>query len=274
MDFSQVDFNALMAKASEMVMFYTPKLILALVTLVIGLWVISLIGKALDFVLEKREFDVSLRKWLSSIVLILLKACLFISVISMVGVQTTSFIAILGAAGLAVGLALQGSLANFAGGVLILIFKPYKVGDYVVAQGEEGVVDAIDVFCTFLITLDNQRVVLPNGPLASEKLVNVTHQPNRRVDLAVGISYNDDVEVAIKALNEMALSDKRVLKDPEPFVGVVGYGDNSVDLTVRVWCDTADYWDVFFDINKAIKPALDNANISIPFPQRDVHFIK
>ncbi|MBE0367341.1 mechanosensitive ion channel family protein [Pseudoalteromonas aurantia] len=273
MDFSQIDVEHLLNTVIEMAILYAPKIVLAILTLIIGLWVISLIGKGVDFLLQKKEFNVSLRKWLCSMATVLLKACLFISVISMIGVQTTSFIAILGAAGLAVGLALQGSLSNFAGGVLILIFKPFQVGDYIVAQGEEGVVEAIDVFCTFLTTLDNRRVILPNGPLASEKIKNITHESIRRVDLSVGISYSASVDDAEKALTNMALENNSVLKTPEPFVGVTGYGDSSIDLTLRVWCKTEDYWDVYFDINRAIKPALDRADIAIPFPQRDVHII-
>lgn len=273
MDVSQFDPTDLISKASEMVLIYAPKLLLAIVTLIIGLWIIKLITRAIAYVLEARQFDPSLQKWLASILGVLLKACLFISVISMIGVQTTSFIAILGAAGLAVGLALQGSLSNFAGGVLILIFKPFKVGDYIQAQGQEGVVDAIDVFCTFLTTLDNQQVILPNGPLAGDKLVNLTHQPKRRVDLSVGISYGDNIDKAQQALIAMAKKDPRILSEHEPFVGVSEYGDNSINLVFWVWCKTDDYWDVFFDTNKKIKAALDGAGISIPFPQRDVHIV-
>lgn len=246
---------------------------LAILTLLIGLWAISLVNKGMDFLLQKKEFNISLRKWLCSMTTVLLKACLFISVISMVGVQTTSFIAILGAAGLAIGLALQGSLSNFAGGVLILMFKPFQVGDYIVAQDEEGVVEAIDVFCTFLTTLDNRRIILPNGPLASGKIKNITHEPIRRVDLTVGISYASSIDTAEQALIKMALERNAVLQDPKPFVGVTGYGDSSINLALRVWCKTSDYWDVYYDVNKAIKHALDSANVSIPFPQRDVHII-
>lgn len=263
--------NTASDQLTGMVLFYAPKLALAAITLFVGLWAIGLLVKAMSYMLEKRDFDPSLKNWLSSITGVLLKACLGISVISMVGVQTTSFIAILGAAGLAIGLALQGSLANFAGGVLILLFKPFKIGDYISAQGEEGVVESIDVFCTFITTLDNRRIILPNGPLASEKMVNVTNEPIRRVDLSVGISYDASFDEAEQAISAMAAKDARILTDPAPFVGVTGYGDSSVDLTIRVWCKTEDYWDVFFDTNKAIKPALDTANIAIPFPQRDVH---
>ncbi|KZN52702.1 mechanosensitive ion channel family protein [Pseudoalteromonas luteoviolacea] len=273
MDTSSIDLQKIIDLVIEHAVSFAPKLALAIITLIVGLWLISLVGSAIDYLLEKRDFNISLRKWLSSVATVLLKACLFISVISMLGVKTTSFIAILGAAGLAVGLALQGSLSNFAGGVLILIFKPFKVGDYIVAQGEEGVVEAIDVFCTFLTTLDNRRIILPNGPLASEQVNNVTHEPIRRVDLSVGISYNNCVDEAEKALLNMAKNDDRILQEPAPFVGVVGYGDNSIDLTVWVWCKTDDYWNVYFATNRAIKPALDSANVAIPYPQRDVHII-
>ena len=274
MELTDVDVTGLTEKATEMTMFYAPKLLLAVITLIIGLWLIGIATRGIEYVLEKRNLDVSLRKWLSSITNVALKACLLISVISMIGVQTTSFLAVLGAAGLAIGLALQGSLSNFAGGVLILIFKPYQVGDYIQANGEEGVVEAIDVFFTFLKTLDNKHVILPNGPLANGNLVNFTRDEIRRVDLSVGISYNDNVDTAIDALIAMIKEDERALTEPAPFVGVTGYGDSSVDLTVRIWCKTEHYWDVFFDNNKKIKPALDAANITIPFPQRDVHMFQ
>ncbi len=274
MEINDIEINGLAEKATEMTLTYAPKLLLAIVTLIVGLWLIGAVTRGVAFILEKREFDVSLRKWLASILNVALKACLLISVISMVGVQTTSFLAVLGAAGLAVGLALQGSLSNFAGGVLILIFKPYQVGDYIQANGEEGVVEAIDVFFTFLKTLDNKHIILPNGPLANGNLVNFTRDEIRRVDLSIGISYGDNIETAMQALLKMTKDDSRILTDPEPFVGVTGYGDSSIDLTFRVWCKTEDYWNVFFDTNKKIKPALDAAAISIPFPQRDVHLFQ
>lgn len=274
MDLDNINVQPLMDKAVEMVMFYAPKLLLAIVTLLVGLWLINVVCKGVGFLLEKRDFDLSLRKWLTSIMSVALKACLLISVVSMIGVQTTSFIAILGAAGLAIGLALQGSLTNFAGGVLILVFKPYKVGDYVKTNGEEGFVEAIDVFYTFLRTVDSKHVILPNGPLANGNLVNYTKDANRRVDLSVGISYNASFDTAEKVLLEMIKQDPRVLQDPAPFIGVTGYGDSSIDLTVRAWTTNENYWGVFFDLNKRIKPALDAGGISIPFPQRDVHLFQ
>lgn len=271
MDLEKINFNSLLDKATEMAMFYAPKLLLAIITLFVGLWLINGLSRGLQYVLEKRNFDVSLRRWLSTIISLALKACLLISVISMIGVQTTSFLAILGAAGLAVGLALQGSLTNFAGGVLILMFKPYRVGDYIRTNGEEGFVESIDIFYTFLRTMDSKHVILPNGPLANGNLTNYTMDKNRRLELSVGISYNCSFERAEAALLEMLQQEPRILKDPPPFVGVVGYGDSSINLTIRGWCVNEDYWALFFEINKRIKPALDAAGISIPFPQRDVH---
>ena len=271
MELQKFDVQSLMDKAMEMVMLYAPKLILAIITLIVGLWLINMLTKGIGFILEKRQLDVSLRRWLTTILSLVLKACLLISVISMIGVQTTSFIAMLGAAGLAIGLALQGSLTNFAGGVLILFFKPYKVGDYIKTNGEEGFVESIDIFYTFLRTMDSKHVILPNGPLANGNLVNYTMDPNRRVELSVGISYSNRFEDAEAALMAMIKEEPRVLQDPAPFIGVTGYGDSSIDLTVRAWVKNEDYWPVFFDLNKRIKPALDKAKVSIPFPQRDVH---
>ena len=260
----------------ELVVTYGSKIFLSLLVLIIGFWVIAIIGRALGFAMGKKEIDASLQGYLVKIATVILKIGLIISVASMVGIETTSFVAILGAAGLAIGFALQGSLANFAGGVLLLLLRPFKIGDYIQAQGEEGEVTAIDVFCTTLLTLDNLVVIIPNGPLAGEKMVNLTKEENRRVDLAIGISYSDDIGKAIQVLLESTKNDARILNESgphAPFVGVTEYGDSSINLTFRVWCKTDDYWDVFFDTNKSIKETLDQAKISIPFPQRDVHMI-
>ena len=258
-------------KAIEMAMEYGPKLILALVVLVVGLWFVGKTTNLVRSVFEKRNIDPTLRPFLANLVSWLLKALLLISVASMVGIETTSFVAVIGAAGLAVGLALQGSLANFAGGVLILIFRPFSKGDYIVAQGDEGIVERIDVFATVINRLDNQRVILPNGPLAGGMIRNATGESTRRVDLSIGISYSDDIRKACQTLTQMCSNHPKVLKDPAPFVGVTDYGDSSINLTVRPWCKTQDYWDVFFDLNEQMKYTLDEAGFSIPFPQRDVH---
>ncbi len=257
---------------TEMVVKYGTKVVMAIVVLIVGFWLIARITKIFNTTLGKKGFDESLQIYLGKMLGLLLKFGLIISIASMVGIETTSFVAIFGAAGLAVGLALQGSLSNFAGGVLILFFRPFKVGDFIQAQGEEGVVSAIDVFFTTVTTVDNRRVLLPNGPLAGEKMVNVGAEPTRRVDLSVGIGYGDDFNKACEVICKMAQEDSRILTNPEPpFVGITGFGDSAVDLTVRVWCKSSEYWPVFFDTNKRLKECLDKSGINIPFPQRDVH---
>ncbi len=274
MDLSNLDLQQLSNQAVTMGATYLPKLALALLVLIIGFFFIGKVNRLIQRVVKKRNLDPSLGSFLGGLLSWLLKGMLFISVASMVGIATTSFVAVLGAAGLAVGLALQGSLANFAGGVLILIFKPFKTGDYIIAQGEEGTVKTIDVFATILTTLDNKRVVIPNGPLAGGKMINVSAEETRRVDLSVGIGYDDNIKSAITALEKMCSSHNKVLQSPSVFVGVTDYGDSSINLTIRSWCKGEDYWDVFFELNESIKTTLDSANISIPFPQRDVHMIQ
>jgi small conductance mechanosensitive channel len=196
---------------------------------------------------------------------------LFIAVASMVGIQTTSFIAVLGAAGLAVGLALQGSLANFAGGVLILLFKPFKVGDVIEAQGHLGVVKQIQIFNTILTTGDNRIVIIPNGPLSNGSLVNINQEPTRRIDFSFGIGYGDDIDKAKSVLEGLVGAESRILKDPAHLIAVEALADSSVNIKVRVWVNTADYWGVFFGMTETVKKTFDKEGISIPFPQRDVH---
>jgi small conductance mechanosensitive channel len=265
------NFEAHTEKLIKMILEYGPRFILAMLVLFIGLSVINSITKFIFKVMEKRKFDPTLAPFLTNIVSWGLKILLLISVASMIGVATTSFVAVIGAAGLAIGLALQGSLANFAGGVLILMFRPFVKDDYIEAQGHQGVVDTIDIFATIITTLDNRKVVLPNGPLAGGPVKNFTAQATRRVDLSIGISYNDDIKTACRVLSEMCYRNAKVLKEPAVFVGVKEYGDSSINLVIRPWCDTKDYWDVFYELNEAIKYTLDENKISIPFPQRDVH---
>lgn len=261
-------------KAIKMAIEYGPKLVLAIAVLVIGLSVIKSVTRFVRSVLTKRQVDPTLSPFLTNLIGWGLKALLLISVASMVGIETTSFVAVIGAAGLAIGLALQGSLANFAGGVLILIFRPFRKGDYISAQSHEGVVDTIDVFATTITTIDNRKVILPNGPLAGGAINNYTGHSLRRVDLSIGIGYNDDIKKACQVLKDMCHKNAKVLKDPAVFVGVTDYGDSSINLTLRSWCKTSDYWDVFFELNESIKYALDEHKISIPFPQRDVHLFQ
>ncbi|MBT8378959.1 MAG: mechanosensitive ion channel [Ignavibacteria bacterium] len=258
-------------KAIDLVIEYAPDLILAIIVLVVGLFIIKLIVKATNRAMERSEVDISLRKFLSRLFGILLKVLLLISVASMVGIATTSFVAILGAAGLAVGLALQGGLANFAGGVIILIFKPFKVGDFIDAQSHAGTVSEITIFTTFLKTPDNKTVIIPNGALSNGSMVNFSTEPRRRVDMDFGIGYNDDIKKAKDVLKSMVDSDTRVLKDPAPQIVVGELADSSVNFKVRAWCEASDYWGIYFDMQEKVKQNFDKEGISIPFPQRDVH---
>jgi len=266
-----IDIQSLMSQGSSLLMLYLPKVLLAIVTLLIGLWIIKIFGKVVQKSLGKGNVDVSLRRFIGSIVVVTLKIVLFISVISMIGVQMTSFIAILGAAGLAVGLALQGSMANFAGGVLIMLFRPYKVGDLIEAQGFLGVVKEIQIFNTILNTVDNKTIIIPNGSLSNGNITNYSTEATRRVDLVFGISYGDDIKKTRDVLTEIIKGDNRILTDPAPQIRLLELGDSSVNFAVRVWCNGADYWDVFFDMNEKVKLEFDKNKISIPFPQRDVH---
>jgi small conductance mechanosensitive channel len=263
--------QASLDKLATMALSYAPKLLLALLTLIIGFWISKRVASGLLGLLNLNKVDPSLGKWLTSFLSITLKILVIISVASMIGVETTSFVALLGAAGLAVGLALQGSLSNFAGGLLILFFKPFTINDFISAQGEEGYVEAIDIFCTYIRTFDNKMIILPNGALAGDKIINMTKLNTRRINLEVGISYNNDYKIAAEALINMALKESRILRDPAPFVGVKDYGDSSINLVFRAWCNTPDYWELFYILNNNIKNTLDEAKISIPYPQRDVH---
>tara|TARA_B100000749_G_scaffold280887_2_gene280063 strand:- start:130245 stop:131096 length:852 start_codon:yes stop_codon:yes gene_type:complete len=256
---------------ADKAMDYAPKLALAIISLLLGLWFISLLGRSFGKLLSKRNVDPSLGHFLVSLSTITLKIALAIAVIEMVGIKTTSFVAVLGAAGLAVGLALQGSLSNFAGGVLILLFRPFKTGDYILAQGEEGTVQKIDIFNTWVNKLDNRRVILPNGPLASGVIVNVTAEDVRRVDIPIGISYTSNIDKTREVLLNLAKEDERILPDPTPIVKMVAMADSSVNFTFRVWVKTPDYWEVFWDLTEKAKKAFDKNGIEIPFPQRDVH---
>lgn len=253
---------------------YGPKILGAIVVFIIGNYIIKLITNSFSKMLDKKKTDSSLKPFLKSLVSILLKIMLIISVLGMLGVQMTSFIAILGAAGLAVGMALSGTLQNFAGGVIILLFKPFKVGDYINAQGHSGIVKEIQIFNTILLELDNKTVIIPNGPLSTGSMVNYSTEPTRRVDFTFGIAYGDSVDKARKILFQLFKEDKRILTDPPSFVGLSEMADSSVNLTARAWVKGEDYWDVFFDINEKVYNVFNAEGISIPFPQMDVHLQK
>ena len=260
-------------QAIEMIMLYGPKFLLAIFVLIIGWWFIGRVSTMTETSMNRVKLEAGLTHFLVSFISVILKVLLLISVASMIGIETTSFIAMLGAAGLAIGMALQGSLANFAGGVLILFFKPFKVGDVIEAQGYMGKVTEIQIFVTVLLTYDNEKIIIPNGTLSNGCVKNKFSEPTRRIDIEFGISYDDDVlrarEVLMGVLNEYEL----VLKDDakQPVVHVSQHGDSHIGMLVWAWVDSENYWPVYFGLFERVKIAFDKENITIPFPQRDVH---
>ncbi len=247
------------------------RLATALLILFVGFWLARQLSKGFKKILVRRETDESLTTFLTSLTSIGLKVMVIISVITQLGVEMTSFVALLGAAGLAIGMAFSGTLSNFAGGVIILLLKPFKVGDYVQTQGEEGVVKEVQIFNTILTTLDNKVIILANGAVANDTIINFTKAKKRRVDWSFGIAYGDDLKVAKELLSKFIKEDSRVLQKEENFVGLGELGDSSVNVTVRAWVKVEDYWAVFFDMNERVYTEFDAAGLSIPFPQMDVH---
>ncbi|MBE0391769.1 small conductance mechanosensitive channel [Flavobacterium sp. 7E] len=274
MDQQVLVVNNYLEKITNFGLEYAPKLLGGLLVLFIGLWVTKLVTKAVGKSLTKSSIDQSLVPFLKSLTNIILKALLIITVMGMIGIEMTSFVAIIGAAGLAVGLALSGTLQNFAGGVIILILKPFKIGDFVEAQGFLGTVKEINIFSTLLNTPDKKLVIIPNGPLSTGALINYSAEPLRRVDWTFGIAYGDDVENFKKAINQFISEDDRILKDPAGFIGLSELADSSVNFAVRVWVDSANYWGVFFDMNEKVYTKFPDYDLNIPFPQMDVHVQK
>jgi small conductance mechanosensitive channel len=253
---------------------YGTRLLAALTTLIIGLWIAGMIVKGVKAGFNRSKMEPSLQSFLGSMIGILLKALVYITALGVLGIEMTSFVAILGAAGLAVGLALSGTLQNFAGGVMILLFKPFKVGDVIDAQGYLGTVKEIEIFVTVLTTPDNKTIIIPNGPLSTGSLVNFSTQSTRRVDWTFGIAYGDDIDRAYEVLDRLIAADERILKDPEPFRALVELADSSVNIVVRCWVNAADYWGVYFAMNEQVYKTFDKEGLSIPFPQTDVHLHK
>jgi len=259
---------------TEIVVEYGPKLLGAIAVWIIGGWIIKALIRGFGRIMDRSKMDASLVPFLKGIIGALLKVMLVISVLSMLGIQMTSFIAILGAAGLAIGMAMSGTLQNFAGGVMILIFKPFKVGDLIDAQGYLGTVSAIQIFNTILKTPDNKTIIIPNGGLSTSSMTNYSTEDTRRVDWTIGIAYGDDVDKARKVIKQLSDEDSRILKDPEVFIQVSELADSSVNFAVRAWVKSADYWGVFFDMNEKVYKTFDKEGLNIPFPQMDVHLQK
>jgi small conductance mechanosensitive channel len=266
----EFDTEALTALAVS----YGMQLIAAIATLIVGLYIVKTIIGLIGKMFDKSGVDPSLRSFLISMISMLLKVMVYITALGMLGVEMTSFVAILAAAGLAVGMALSGTLQNFAGGVMILLFKPYRVGDVIEAQGYTGSVNEIQIFITILTTPDNKTVLIPNGALANGSLINYSTQPTRRVDWVFGIAYGDELDKAYAVLNELIAADERILKDPEHFIALSELADSSVNIVVRAWVDASDYWGVYFKMNEDVYKSFDRAGLSIPFPQMDVHMQK
>lgn len=255
----------------DILMTYGLNLVWAILTLVVGLWIVKFISRGVRKGLDKGETEETLKSFLTSIITILLKVMVYITALGMLGVEMTSFIAILGAAGLAVGLALSGALQNFAGGVMILLFRPFKAGHFIDAQGHMGTVKEIQIFSTILKTPDNKTILIPNGKLANDSMTNFSIEEKRRVDWTFGIGYGDDIDKAYEVINRLLSEDDRILDDPKPFLALKELADSSVNITVRVWVNAGDYWPVFFRMNEKVYKTFEDEGLSIPFPQRDVH---
>lgn len=256
---------------SSLIFAYGPKLIGAIVVLIVGMWVIKFLTRLATKVMDKRNMDASLKPFFRSLINITLKTLLVISVLTMLGIEMTSFIAILGAAGLAIGMAFSGMLSNFAGGVVLLVFRPFKVGDFIEAQGHSGTVQEIQIFNTVLKTPDNKTIIIPNGGLSTNSMTNFSTEARRRVDWVFGIAYGDDYNKAKNVIKSLCDSDTRILKDPEVFIALSELDDSSVNLVVRAWANSSDYWDIFFDMNEKVYKTFEKEGINIPFPQMDVH---
>lgn len=267
-----MDLQKWIDKGYEIIVDFGPKVLAAIAIWIIGAWLIKSLIKGLRKTMDKRDYDPSLKKFLLNLLNWIFKIVLIIVVLGTVGVETTSFAAVIAAAGLAIGLALQGSLANFAGGVLIMIFKPIKIGDLIEAQGEIGVVKEIEIFTTKLTGLSNKEIIIPNAALSNGNIVNYTTEGTRRVDLIFGVGYDSDIKQTKSVLMDVLTSHPKVLKDPAPSVTVIELADSSINFAVRPWCNTEHYWDVYFDVTENTKEALDAAGIEIPYPhQVEIH---
>lgn len=243
----------------------------AILILIVGFWLAKLFSRGMVKLLEKRGSDQSLIGFMRSLTSITIKILVVVTAVTQLGVQMTSFVAILGAAGLAIGMAFSGTLSNFAGGVMILLFKPFKAGDFVDIQGEQGIVKEVLIFNTILTTTDNKVIILANGAVSNGTIVNYTKANKRRVDWSFGIAYGDDLKVAKELIQKFIKEDKRILQKEENFVGLGALADSSVNITVRAWVKTDDYWPVFFDMNERVYNEFGAAGLHIPFPQMDVH---
>lgn len=266
-----MDFSNILPRLQELLAFYGLKILAAIVIYIVGRWVARALKRLAVRMMTKANVDETLISFVGNLTYIALLVFVIIAALNQLGIQTTSFIAIIGAAGLAIGLALQGSLANFAAGVLMIIFRPFKVGDYVEAAGVAGVVEKVQIFTTQLKTPDNKTIIIPNASVTGGTITNYSAKDTRRVDMVIGVGYGDDLKKVRGILEDILGKDDRILDDPAPTIGVLELGDNSVNFAVRPWVKRDDYWGVYFDLTETVKRRFDEEGISIPFPQRDVH---
>lgn len=259
------------AKIWELLTIYGLKVVAAIAVLIVGRWVSKGLTGFTEKIMNKRQVDPTIVSFVANLIYIALLIFVVLAALGQLGIQTTSFIAVIGAAGLAIGLALQGSLSNFAAGFLMIIFRPFKVGDFIEGAGVAGTVEKIQIFTTQLKTPDNKTIIIPNAKLSGDNIVNFSAKGTRRVDMVFGIGYGDDMDKARKIITDVIDNDPRVLKDPPPKIAVLALGDSSVDFAVRPWVKVPDYWDLWFDVTETIKKRFDAEGVSIPFPQRDVH---
>ena len=250
---------------------FAEKIFICILIYIIGKKLIRLLNKALGKLMNTRKLDTSVISFLTSLINILLTVVLLITVINILGINNSSFLALFASIGVAMGMALSGSMQNFAGGVMILLFRPYKIGDYIQAQGQEGTVKSIQIFSTVLNTADNRTIYVPNGGLSNNIIVNFNHQNTRRVEWSIGVGYGTDYDKAKSIIQNILSSDKRILKDPSPFIALKALSDSSVDILIRVWVERPNYWDVFYNTNEQIYKVFSTNGIDIPFPQLTVH---
>lgn len=268
---SNVSMDVFLSKMVDLGIAVGSKILFALLVLVVGRWIVRRLNKLLNRILTKREVEASLTTFVRSLVSITLNLLLIIVIIGILGIETSSFIALFASAGVAVGMALSGTLQNFAGGVMILLFKPFRVGDFIEAQGQSGTVREIQIFNTILTTSDNKVIIIPNGGLSTGLMKNYSKEATRRVDWEFGIAYGDDYTKAKAVLSRLLDAETRVMKDPAYFIALTSLGESSVNIVVRAWVNASDYWGVYFDMNEKVYKTFAEENLNIPFPQLDVH---
>ena len=266
-----MDLSNILPRLQELLAFYGLNIVAAILIFVVGRWIARALRNVIKRMMTKGNVDEILVSFVGNLTYIALLAFVIIAALNQLGIQTTSFIAIIGAAGLAIGLALQGSLANFAAGVLMIIFRPFQVGDYIEGAGVAGAVEKVQIFTTQLKTPDNKTIIIPNAKIMGDNITNYSAKDTRRVDMVIGVGYGDDLKKVREILEDILAKDHRILKDPAPTIGVLELGDNSVNFAVRPWVKRDDYWGAYFDVTETVKRRFDEEGISIPYPQRDVH---